>query len=283
MIRNTLGLFLALFLFLACQKDSPHKELLRAERLHNEKRYAEEIEVYRFLMDRYPQSAEAVAGSLRIGEIYQYSLADRDQALKAYAEVAERWKGKGREALTALERRASLFEAEGDSLSAIGEYERLLSQRSDSSRTDYYLYQLSSCYLKTQEYAKSQSALVRLIKDFPKSDWIDGAWLDLGESFFLQNRFDKALEAYQQLISNFPKSPYLLRARFSSALALEEMAEWDKALKIYEELLSTYPNPKMIELKIDKLKERQKNMKADLPKGQSPFGSTGRGRFRNRK
>lgn len=247
-----------LLLFFSCTKKYPEQQFLQAERLHGEHRYQEEAELYELMLLHRPQGPEAPKVALRMAEIYERFLGDKAKGLEVYASLANEWRGSP-EAVTSLERRAGIYEGNEEYPLAVAEYERLLDQ--GKSPHDKVLYRLASCHLKMKDYHRARGELLQLLREFPKSEWTDEAWLDLGEGYFLENRFREAFEAYQKLLQNAPTSPLVPQASLSLAMSLEELGEWDRALKIYEELLPTYPNQKMINLKIQKLRERQQKIK----------------------
>jgi tetratricopeptide (TPR) repeat protein len=81
-------------------------------------------------------------------------------------------------------------------------------------------------------------------------------YFDIASAYFVEGggKLDKAIEYYSKLIDEYPESKLVMEARFYSAAALEEKGELAEALKAYEELLPIYPNPRMVELRIEGVK-----------------------------
>ncbi len=65
------------------------------------------------------------------------------------------------------------------------------------------------------------------------------------------------MEAYQRFLRRYPSSTWAAEAKFGIAACLEEMDQLDAALLQYESLRASYPSPKVIEIKLARIKERK--------------------------
>jgi TolA-binding protein len=237
---NRFCLILSIFVLVSCHSSDPvQREFFQAEKLVSEGRYTEAIDVYERYMDRHPKHGTSKDAALRIAVILQFPDTPKS--------------------LTALERRAELFVGMGNYLAALAEYQRLSSVVERVGKpADQYAYQAASLYLKMRDYDQAVVELVSFSKQFPKSEWVDEALFDLGETYFYQKEYKESAAAYKKLLKKYSKSPLKLRAEFNLALALEELGSWARAQKLYEGLLETYPNREVIEKKILQLQERRK-------------------------
>jgi len=82
--------------------------------------------------------------------------------------------------------------------------------------------------------------LNRLNQQYPKSEFGDRAWYQLGEIQSRLKKFDPADAAYRQVIARFPASAFAPRALYGSALALFDKGDYPAAINQLNAVLQQY-------------------------------------------
>ena len=69
--------------------------------------------------------------------------------------------------------------------------------------------------------------------------------------------YQEAIDAYQKFLKAHPGSALAPEAQFGIASCLKELDQLDAAYHQYEALRGTYPSPKVIEVKLARIRERK--------------------------
>jgi tol-pal system protein YbgF len=80
------------------------------------------------------------------------------------------------------------------------------------------------------------------LRTFPKSDMADDAQVQIGNSYFNDNKFDKAVEAYDTAIRNYPNGNAVPDAYYKKGIALQTLGQRDLAREALEYVVKTYPD-----------------------------------------
>ncbi|MDZ4815050.1 MAG: tetratricopeptide repeat protein [Verrucomicrobiota bacterium] len=97
-------------------------------------------------------------------------------------------------------------------------------------------------YLAAKDYEKAEEAYKKLITEFPRTVYAEGALYHLGKTYTAAENYKGAITAYQSLITQFPKSSYADVAQFEVAKVSLLGGNFPKAREAYAELLERYPN-----------------------------------------
>jgi len=90
-------------------------------------------------------------------------------------------------------------------------------------------------------YANAAQEFKQFIINFPTSERLPDALLQLGEAYAQGNQPKEAIEAYQQFIDRYPSHFAVASAMRSKAQALEQLGEYNKAGDAYQAVHSAYP------------------------------------------
>ena len=80
------------------------------------------------------------------------------------------------------------------------------------------------------------------INSFPRSDKVDDAQLNIGQSLYGAGQYPQAAEAFQKVITNYPQSDSAPVAYYKRGLTFENLKQADAARGAFETLIQKYPN-----------------------------------------
>ena len=89
-----------------------------------------------------------------------------------------------------------------------------------------------------QNRARAAERYMHLKEDFLKSDYLDFAYVGLGEIAFAEGKYDKALELFTDAIEKVGASLKMKEAMVGKAKALLELGKYDESRKLFEQIAS---------------------------------------------
>lgn len=119
-------------------------------------------------------------------------------------------------------------------------------------RSAHAMYYLGVCLYQQGQYAQSRDTLARLIKEQPKFEFLDSAYLYLGVSqFSLASRekpdgYRDAESTLKTLADKYPKAAHRADALFYQGECAYMLGEKDRAEKIYQQTAAAYPDHKLM-------------------------------------
>lgn len=127
-----------------------------------------------------------------------------------------------------------------DLLNAIVYYDEALKIKSTSN--DYPLFQKASSLGIQAKYDQKTELLNQLIKEYPKSSYIDDAKYELGNTYLAQNKNEEAIVAFKNVIKDYPNSSYVKKSLLKLSLVYYNQDKNDLALQTQQQILTSYPN-----------------------------------------
>jgi len=102
----------------------------------------------------------------------------------------------------------------------------------------------SAEYLKRQlKYTDALELFQSIVKNFPKTDVLDEAMINIGDIQLQLEHFHEALAAYNDLISNYPNSIFIDRTLMKiGQLYQYGLKDIPKAIEAYQHILEKFPN-----------------------------------------
>jgi TolA-binding protein len=100
------------------------------------------------------------------------------------------------------------------------------------------LAQVGDFLMARDEPAHAQPYFERLKEDFPKSDYVEYAYVGLGELALEKKEYVRALDLYVEVIEKVGASLKLKEATIGRGKALLALARYDEAEKIFEQVAS---------------------------------------------
>ena len=127
-------------------------------------------------------------------------------------------------------------------------YSQILARFPNYSDLDYVLFNSALAYSQLQELEKSKKHYLQLVQQFPKSDLIPDALLEVGEIFYQQKNFQTALSKFIK-IEDYIKSRAYPYGLYKSAWCYYNLKETDKAIEQLVRVVKQNPADDKIERK----------------------------------
>ena len=155
---------------------------------------------------------------------------------------------------------ALAFETAQDFKGAIVIYGNILADFPSWGQADQAQLKLGELYQKLGDGRQARLEFTKLKEDFSKSPLVADADYHLVESIFMEGAMAQASQGYYRFVKKYPNHPLRVNAEFNLANCYEELGYFPEALQIYENLKGRYPNPEILQLKIEKIGARRKNL-----------------------
>lgn len=176
---------------------------------------------YRHLVVNSSDSQERIESQQKMGEVYLENLQDYPQAIIEYSKLVEQ----------------NLSDQE------VGQF------RLGLARAHYYQNNLF----------QADSEITQIFKLKVEPPLRFNAYMLKGNILIAQKDFSRAATLFKELIKEYPEKSQQENVPMTLAVCYEEAGELKEALLVLEGLKKTYKPPEYIELRVKRLKERQKN------------------------
>lgn len=246
----------------------------RAEKLRKSHHLEEAISIYLKLIDRKPHHPQNPRILLMIGELYSYSLNQKEKGIETFRLVTARYPLTPFDLQASLQRGTLYFNAEQFE-QALREYQDLLSRFRDFPQKERTRFQLAACHFKLKQFDSARKELRSILEMNLKTPLGDQILFYAGASYTQQSRFPQAIALYEGLIRNYPQSSLLLETKFLLADAFLHVGDFEKALSYSREIQGGYPNKNLVELQIQKGESQKKE--AELLKAKQKVALEKRG------
>lgn len=212
------------------------KEARKLEEVLRDRR-KEAIASFERFLSRYPDNAEYSAEILfRLGELYYEDTQDTYQlALPEYEIQHGLWeRGKIPD---------EPKEPEKDYSRSIQAYRTLLDRFPKFVNSDAALYALGYCLEDMGERERAQEAFREIIQKYPKSRWVNQAWLLIGEYYFDIGKYRESIDAYKGAIEGASARNYEM-ALYKLAWSYFQMYDYPTAIGTFKKLIDHIDNAK---------------------------------------
>lgn len=146
-----------------------------------------------------------------------------------------------------------------DYAQAIIEYSKLVEQNLSDQEVGTYRLGLARAHYYQNNLFQSDSELAQILKLKVEPPLRFNALMLKGNILIAQKDFSKAATLFKELIRDYPERAQKESVPMTLAVCYEEAGEMQNALQVLEGLRGRYSPPEYIELRIKRLKERQKN------------------------
>jgi tetratricopeptide (TPR) repeat protein len=128
-------------------------------------------------------------------------------------------------------------ELQGEAGDAIALYQKLLAKHPHYERNDQVLYQLSRAYDELGMTEQAMGAMNRIVKDHPKSRYVDEVQFRIGEYWFTRRKWLAAEKAYLSVADMGPASSFHELALYKLGWTFYKQDLYDEALHRFTALL----------------------------------------------
>lgn len=286
-------------LVFSCQSRKIDTRLRWAEELKGTRKFDEALQVYKLVVNNYPNDPKTAVAYLKMGDLYRFTMNDGEAALEAFSKATEKWPLTEAAREAAL-KKAEIFASRGNFRKAINEYEWVIKYFPGYPENAKIKLEVAEGYLSMNDPYQARVELENLIKDEEidlnnkngghKADswWacfgteclfsvkeLNGEGLsdeilsksiyNLGESYLFMEEHAKALKYFRYLEKNYQDVPFLLDARLRIAECMEQLNMIDEALRYQMKLAKWYPDSEVVKSRIEAITKRGK--KNEKPEG----------------
>jgi soluble lytic murein transglycosylase len=211
--------------------------------------YDQAIAYYGRLLDRAQEDGTRAETLYQMAVTYQEA-EDPDQAIQVFTQLAKEYPRTYRayqavEELDAMEvtaaspfERGLIYYYNGLYDPAVLAFYDHIEDVEDTAQAHYYA---ALAYRGYDAHYLSIDELQTIIGDFPGSDLVGDAWMEIGRSWILIGNSDSAIATYQQFFSSLPQDPLADDAQWKLANLLEDDDDWEQAIAAYLGLVERFP------------------------------------------
>lgn len=105
-----------------------------------------------------------------------------------------------------------------------------------------------------KDYRGKISAMDRLLRDYPESQYVDDALFEKGRTYVLLENSSQAAQAFETLIQQFPQSSLARKAGIQLGLLYFNDNQPEKAATAYKQVISNYPGSEEARVALQDLK-----------------------------
>jgi tetratricopeptide (TPR) repeat protein len=156
------------------------------------------------------------------------------------------------------------FERLSDYEQAVVEYNRLLQLPHAPKENTEYRMNVAKSYFYLNKFVQAEAELDLVIRSNPLGTTLFDANLLRANIFLAIRNIDGAISLFKTLMEKFPQQSKDEHVGLSLAVCYEEKNEFKQARAVLNEIRGFYPRPDFIDLKIQRLEERE----AQLPGAQ---------------
>ena len=111
----------------------------------------------------------------------------------------------------------------------------------DNNRANCW-YMLGQSYLMMGEFSKAKDAFSKITAKYPKTDWLPGAYIGIGDVYYHQKKYDYAIKYYKSAMTSKYLSQHGSSIYYRLAKAYRALNQTTKA-KYYEDVIrDKYPD-----------------------------------------
>lgn len=247
----------------ACSIGGAEKHWNIAEEFEKQGQYLRAIEEYSRIVNMGQRNPIAIKAQVQIARIYDKNLHDYPRAIRAYRDAYRRSEDKR----TKMESRWAIADIYSNQLqnspAASEEYQALFQELARGQKEGpEVLLTWAKSLMDAGKFDESAVRYEEFRKLYPGHKEGPRTLLEEGHARLADRRPDQAMALFREFITKFGGvngyTSMVAEAYYGLGSALEAQDELSAALEAFRASLSTYPNPKVIELKIQRVEKRKK-------------------------
>jgi tetratricopeptide (TPR) repeat protein len=202
-----------------------------------EKDYQGAIEKYRWVVEKFPDSEEAVEAQYRIGNIYQWNLFELGKAIQEYQKVVDKGQNANYVA-ESLMRIGECYGALGKAEKALSYYLKVIEDYPDTLSAGWALYHIGEHHQESGRFQEAVSIYNDVIERFKDRRLTRCVRCKLGEIYLCEGKLDKATSEFKNLLSN-PEIPDDVEryARYNLGICYLIKKDYVAALREFKKIL----------------------------------------------
>lgn len=267
--NKVFSLFTLLVLLCGCSAQSAKKNYVLAEKLWSDGKYAAAVSEFEKVAAKDPLGKLGTVSLFRAAMTQAYFLSQYGDALrklKTFSEVtsdrAAKWEAQ-RQMGELLFSRLEQFDQ------VIPHYRMMITSRPNEAEVPEFLFRIGRSHFFLRQFKEAIEVYQDLAKRYPHTPLGERGAYEVGVCFYTQGgrergdarysgngSFQEAIDSFENFIRLYPQSEWVVQARFDIASSLEELDQLETAYHAYEVLKTQYPSPKVIQIRMIRIKER---------------------------
>lgn len=265
-----IGIILGLCVLSGCSVQSAKKNYVLAEKLWADGKYAAAVSEFEKVTVKDPLGKLGTLAQYRAAMTQAYFLSQYGDALRKLKRFSEfstdpiaKWEAH-KQIGEILFSRVEQYDQ------VISHYRAMIASKPNDPDVPEFLYRIGKSYFFLRQFSESIETFQDLAKRYPHSQWGEKGAYEIGICHYTQggrsvgaskdygnDSFQEAIDSFERFIQLYPKSEWSVQAKFHIASSLEEMDQLDAAYRAYESLKTLYPSPKVLQIRMIRIKERQ--------------------------
>ncbi len=202
--------------------------------------YEQAIDEFETVIKRYPGTSWAARAQYNIGDAY-YNATKFNKAVDAYKQVLNNYPKSNLiiEAVNGIQY-AQIASGKPDSSSAV--LESFLSNHPQSNTADRLRFRQAENLLQSGDYKSAISSFKEYIRITNNDHMVAEAYFNLADAYEQINNIPQAIAAYQAIVDQYPKSDRVPVALLNLGRLSRKTNEYDAAIGYYQKLLGASNN-----------------------------------------
>lgn len=212
------------------------------------------------IMDSQPDSERALVAARQGARAAHFDAKKYDQAVQFYRYILLKSE-KPEERKNAQRSIAHIyFENIQDFNQAVLEYEKLLKLVDSNEEAFRYRLNLAKSHLQLNNVDQALTELNVLLEKKPAAEEVFEIKMLKGNVLVANKQLQEAAQLWESILKEFPERSVKENVAMNLVISYEELKEFGKAIAVLETMRAEYPNPRFLDQRIERLKERQYNL-----------------------
>lgn len=143
---------------------------------------------------------------------------------------------------------------------AIAHYQGMLKQFPNAKEGPEFLYRVAKSYFYLYQFGRALEAFKEVSLKHEASEFAIQSQYEIGRTLLTQGSefCPQAIESFKGFLKKYPSHQLAVEAEFGVASCLEELDHLDDALHKFESIRSKYVSPQVVDVKIERIRQRLK-------------------------
>lgn len=219
----------------------------------------EALDLFDKVTKRSPETGLGIRAAREAARVSFYEVKNHKKAAE-YLKLLILWSRDPADRMQAQQQLAAIyFDNLQDYKSAVVEYYKLAQLSKTVAEEAQYRTNLARAHYYLNDFAQAEIEIQSVLKLKTDTKTRFAAQTLNGNILLAQRKYKEASTIFSQTIKEFPEQAILENTYLNLAVCLEELGDFANAIKTLEGLQGKYSPPEYLELRIKRLKERQKN------------------------
>jgi tetratricopeptide (TPR) repeat protein len=247
----------------ACSLGVTDQQWKLADSYLQQGQYLRAVEEYSRIVNLEQKGPMAVKAQEQIAYIYEQQLKDYPRAIRALRDVYRRAEDMPFKLKARVQIAKIYSDRMGDFIASAEEYEMIFKEFGDqlTEGADLYI-AWAEALMEASRFDDAAARLSQFQTKFPGHKDGPKALFLLAQAHLAGRNYELAVETFREVIRKFTGIDgyvsMVAESYYGLGMSFEGMDDLSQALEAYKASLTTYPNPKVVELKIDRLLKRKK-------------------------